>query len=156
METNDIMPHWNQVEEVELVYRTKVKASQRPKIASVKALYELLLEGWNKDKIDLLEEFKVVYMNNAHKVLSVSTLSQGGVSATVADPKIIFATALKRNASVIALAHNHPSGNIKPSRHDEAMTSKLKQGAAFLDITILDHIIISSEGYFSFADEGLL
>jgi DNA repair protein RadC len=83
-------------------------------------------------------------------------ISRGGISGTVADPKLIFAAALKASASSIILAHNHPSGSLKPSEADIRLTKKLKEGGLYLEIPVLDHIILSKEGYYSFADEGLL
>lgn len=83
-------------------------------------------------------------------------VSSAGVAGTVADPKVIFAAALKASASSIILAHNHPSGQLKPSSADIALTNKIKRGGEFLDIQVLDHLILSSEGYYSFADEGMM
>jgi len=78
------------------------------------------------------------------------------MTGTVADPRVILKKALEHNATAIILCHNHPSGNTKPSKADEAITQKIKQAAGLLDIHIMDHVIVSNEGYFSFADEGLL
>jgi DNA repair protein RadC len=89
-------------------------------------------------------------------VLGIYEVSTGGMTGTVADPKLIFAAALKGAACGIILAHNHPSNNLKPSISDEQLTTKIKEGGKLLDIKLLDHLIISSEGYYSFADEGLL
>jgi DNA repair protein RadC len=83
-------------------------------------------------------------------------VSEGGITGTVADPRLILKKALAYNAVSIILCHNHPSGNLKPSKADEMLTKKIKEAAALLDIKVLDHIIVSTEGYFSFADEGLL
>lgn len=102
------------------------------------------------------EVFVVVYLNQSNKVLHHEIISEGGITGTVADPRIILKNALSQNATSIVLSHNHPSGNLKPSRQDELLTEKIKQAAQFLDIKVLDHIIVSEEGYFSFADEGLL
>ena len=145
-----------QVEEIELHYKSRIKASQRPQISTSADAFTLLLTLWEEGKIEYVESFKVLLLNKANKVLSLFSVSSGGVSGTVADPKVIFVAALKRNASAIILAHNHPSGNLKPSRADEELTQKIKSGGAFLDIKVLDHIILSKEGYYSFADEGLL
>jgi DNA repair protein RadC len=97
-----------------------------------------------------------MYLNQSNKVLHHEIVSEGGITGTIADPRIIFKNALANNATSIVLSHNHPSGNLKPSRQDELLTEKLKQAAQFLDIKVLDHIIVSEEGYFSFAEEGLL
>ncbi len=147
---------WTHVAEIELVYKSKVKASQRPQISTSKDCYEVLKQLWNESKLELLEQFKILLLNRANKVLGVYEVSSGGITGTVADPRLILTAALKANAVGIILAHNHPSGSLKPSRQDEELTAKIKHAATFLDIKVLDHIIICSESYFSFADEGLL
>jgi DNA repair protein RadC len=95
-------------------------------------------------------------VNRANRVLKKQQISQGGVTGTVADPKLIFKTALQELASGIVLAHNHPSGNLTASQVDLDLTKKLKEGGKLLDIQVLDHIIIAGTRYFSFADEGIL
>ncbi|MFY7900917.1 MAG: RadC family protein [Chitinophagaceae bacterium] len=102
------------------------------------------------------EVFLVVFLNNANKIIHHEEISKGGITGTVADPKLIMKQALMYNAVSIILCHNHPSGNLKPSRADEFITQKIVQAAAYLDIKVQDHIIVSNEGYFSFADDGLL
>ncbi|WP_407527287.1 JAB domain-containing protein [Lacibacter sp. MH-610] len=149
-------PEWTRVAEVELVYKTKVKASERPKINSVKDCYQLLKELWNENTIEMQEEFKVMLLNRGNKVIGVYEASSGGLTGTVADPRLILAAAIKSLAVSIILSHNHPSGNLKPSRADEEMTQKIKVAASYHDIRVIDHIIITSEGYYSFANEGLL
>lgn len=144
------------VTEVELVYRSRVKNSERPTLKDSKSTYELLLRIWDKDKIDLQEEFKVLMLNCACRVLGIYNASEGGITGTVADLRLIYATALKGTAVSIIIAHNHPSGNLQPSRGDEALTQKVKEGGDILDIKLLDHLIITSEGYYSFADQGRL
>lgn len=144
------------VAEIELVYRHIVDYKNIPVTKSSQQNYELLLSVWDKDKIDLVEQFKILLLNRAFKVLALYTVSTGGVSGTVADPRLIFTAALKINASAIVLAHNHPSGNLNPSRADEELTRKIKNAGLFLDIMVLDHLIITSTGYYSFSDEGLI
>jgi DNA repair protein RadC len=134
------------IAEIDLVYRTKVKASQRPKVTSSKEVYKILIE--------FIEQFKILLLNRGGKVLGIFEVSSGGVSGTVADPKLIFSAALKANASSLILAHNHPSGNTVPSEADRALTRKVKDGGRLLDIAVLDHIIVTTEGYRSLADEG--
>jgi len=102
------------------------------------------------------EVFGVVFLNRANKIKSYEIISHGGITGTVADPRIILRKALEKEATGIIVFHNHPSGNLKPSGADKQLTEKIKQGASFLDISLLDHIIVSDEGYFSFADEGYL
>lgn len=156
MENKSNIPAWTIASEIELTYKSKVKASERPSIKDSKEAYEILLKVWDEGRIDLLEEFKVLFLNRANKVLAVYNVSTGGLTGTVADPRLIFTAALKCNSVSMILAHNHPSGNLRPSKADEELTSKIKQAGSFLDIKVIDHIIVSSEGYLSFADEGLL
>ncbi|WP_423148475.1 JAB domain-containing protein [Rubrolithibacter danxiaensis] len=148
----------NQIEvaEVQLVYKSKVKASERPKITGSKDAFLVVKEHWNLGTLDLVEQFKVMLLNRANAVLGLIEISTGGMSGTIADPKIIFCSAIKAAASGIILVHNHPSGNLKPSEADRQLTRKLKAGGELLDISVLDHLIITSESYYSFADEGLL
>lgn len=103
-----------------------------------------------------VEEFKVLLLTRSNQVIGIVPISQGGISGTVADPKLIFAAALKSSASSLILAHNHPSGNLKPSEADIRLTRKMKEAGQFLDLPVRDHIILTQEGHFSFADEGLL
>lgn len=155
MENNNT-PAWTIASEVELVYKSKVKASERPQILSSKDAYEILMTIWDEGKIDFVEQFNILLINRANKVLGVYKVSSGGITGTVADPRQIFTAALKANACGLVLAHNHPSGTLKPSRQDEQLTSKMKEAGSFLDIKVLDHLIVTSESYYSFAVEGLL
>ncbi len=136
--------------------RTKNKASQRPQVKTSKDAADLLKQIWDENKIGFVEQFKVLFLNRANKVLGIFEVSTGGVTGTVADPKLVFVAALKANACNIIISHNHPSGNLKPSLQDEQLTQKIKQAGQLLDIKLIDHIIVSSEGYYSFADEGLI
>src|SRR5438128_12601150 len=119
MESTMNQQAWNQVAEVELTYKSKVKASERPKITSSHEAVTVLRLLWNEGKIDFVEEFKVILLNRAHKVLGILNASSGGVSSTIADPKLVFVAALKANATNVIISHNHPSGNLKPSLEDE-------------------------------------
>ncbi len=102
------------------------------------------------------EVFAVVFLNRANKINHFEIISMGGMTGTVADPRIILKKALQEEAVNIVLCHNHPSGNLRPSKADEELTYKIKEAAKFLDIKVLDHIIVSNEGFYSFADEGIL
>ena len=102
------------------------------------------------------EVFAVLFLNRANKINHFEIISRGGLTGTVADPRVILKKALEEGATSIVLSHNHPSGNIHPSRADEEITQKIKQAAGYLDIKVLDHIIVSEEGYYSFADEGMM
>ena len=102
------------------------------------------------------EVFAVVFLNQANKVKHFEIISHGGITATVADPRVILKMAISNQATAIILCHNHPSGNLQPSQADEALTKKIKEAAVYMDIKLVDHIIVSEEGYYSFADEGLI
>lgn len=105
---------------------------------------------------DQTEKFVVIFTNRANKINHIQTISEGGISGTVADPRIILRLALEHRAVNIILSHNHPSGSLRPSRADEQITSKIKEAAKYFDINVMDHIIVAETGYYSFADEGLL
>ncbi len=145
-----------QVSEIQLSYSHRIKPSLLPKITHSKDAYQILKNSWDFNKIEFVEQFKVMLLNRANKVLGICEVSTGGTCATVADPKIIFSVALKSMASGIIVAHNHPSGNLNPSQTDLDLTKKLKEAGKFLELQLLDHVIITSEGYYSFADEGLI
>lgn len=100
------------------------------------------------------EIFGIVFLNRANKINHFEIVSQGGISATIVDTKIIVRKALEQDATNLVLCHNHPSGSLRPSAADETMTQKIQEAAAFFDIKVLDHLIISQEGYYSFADNG--
>ena len=102
------------------------------------------------------EVFAVVFLNRANKINHFEIISQGGITGTVADPRIILKKALEEDAVSIILCHNHPSGSLKPSKADEELTLKIKEASKYFDIKVLDHIIVSEDGYYSFADEGIL
>lgn len=141
------------VAELNLVYRNKVSTSEMKKVTSSKSAFEILSNIWN-EQINIYESFYVLLLNRHNKVLGYRCISTGGISGTVVDPKAIFQIALISNASSIIIAHNHPSGNLNPSEADIKITDKLKLAGVFLEITLLDHIIITEEGFYSFADDG--
>ncbi|HEY0739820.1 MAG TPA: JAB domain-containing protein [Chryseosolibacter sp.] len=145
-----------EVAEIQLTYKSKVKASLRPKITSSRDAYEILNRYWDEGKIDFVEQFKVLLLNRANKVIGIYEVSTGTTVNTVADPRSVFVAALKSNAVAVIVTHNHPSGNLTPSEADKQLTKDLKEAGKFLHVPVLDHIIITSESYYSFADEGLL
>ncbi len=145
-----------QVTEVELVYRNKSKASERPIVKTSKDAYNIFFSTWDQDKIELQEQFRVMLLDRKSSVLAVTTLSTGGLSSCIVDLKLAFATAIKGLASSIIIAHNHPSGNLKPSAEDQSLTTKFATAGKLLELPLLDHIIVTNEGYTSFCDEGLL
>mgnify|MGYP000052300885 CR=1 FL=1 len=126
---------------------------QRTKVTSSKEI-AIYLRSILKDHSN--EVFAVLFLNQANKVKNFKIMSRGGITGTVADPRIILKQALDEGATSIVLSHNHPSGNLKPSAADQELTYKIKQAASYFDIKILDHIIVSDEGHYSFADEGML
>ncbi|MEM7162270.1 MAG: DNA repair protein RadC [Bacteroidota bacterium] len=124
---------------------------KRKQVTTSKDVFEVF-----KAKIGDLpyEEFWIVHLSRANKVIGYDMISRGGVAGTVADAKLIFKKALENVSSSIILCHNHPSGNLRPSSQDIALTKKLIEAGKVLDIAVLDHLIITESGYFSFADEG--
>jgi DNA repair protein RadC len=133
--------------------RKSLTENKAPKVESSQTAFEQLYPYL----ADLdHEQFYTILLNRANKVIDVIKVSQGGVSGTVADAKLIFRSAVEKLASGIILAHNHPSGNLKPSQADIALTRKIKEAGVMLDISVLDHIIIASNDYFSFSDQGML
>jgi len=144
------------ITEVDLIYRNKQKASDRPKIKSSQEVYDLLRKTWDENKIELLEQFKIVLLDRNNSCLGLATISSGGMSSCVVDLKIAFATALKAKATSIIIAHNHPSGNLQQSAADERLTTQFENAGKILDLPVLDHLIITKEGYTSLADIGLM
>ena len=155
MENKIIARQW-EVAEIQLSYKPAIKASERPKITSPREAVEILRTHWDEGKIELLEQFKLLLTNRANKVLGLFNVSSGGISGVEVYPRLVFVAALKAGASGMILAHNHPSGNLEPSQPDRDLTKKISQGCKLLDIVLLDHVILTAEGYFSFADEGIL
>ena len=125
-----------------------------PVIQSSRDAYNLMIPNWTD--IEYCESFYAILLNRSNHVLGVSKISFGGLAGTVVDPKKIFQVALKANAVGVILAHNHPSGNVNPSKSDNDITRKCVEGGKFLDIQVFDHIVVTRGGYFSFADEGLI
>lgn len=156
MENVILNSNWLVASEIELLYKSKVKTSERPKIESSYSAFEVALKAWDQGKIELLEQFKVLMLSNSNRVLGVLEISSGGITGTVVDIRLIFAALLKAKATAFILVHNHPSGKLIPSQADKQITQKIKQASQILDIALLDHLIITLEGYYSFADQGAL
>ena len=145
-----------QVTEIDLVYKTPNDYCDRPVIRNSKDAYQLFLQSWEDGKMELIEQFRVLFMSNSGKVIGVYNASSGGTTQTVVDIKLILVAAMKANTTKMILAHNHPSGSLKPSDADKTITTKICNAGKLLDITIDDHIILTQESYFSFRDEGLI
>ncbi|OJW15345.1 MAG: hypothetical protein BGO48_14575 [Mucilaginibacter sp. 44-25] len=123
-----------------------------PKVHDSQSAYQLFISVWNQNRIDLVEEFKVLLLNRAMHVIGVYHAASGSTSGVVVDTKLILVSALKTNAHSIIMAHNHPSGNLKPSPQDCDQTQKMKIACKALDIEMADHLIITNDGYYSFGD----
>lgn len=133
--------------------RISIKGPQKTAIRGSRDIAEYLKQLMR----DLDHEvFAIVFLNRANRIKHFEIISRGGITGTVADPRIILKKALQEGATSIVLSHNHPSGNLQPSKADEEITRKIVEAARYLDISVLDHIIVSEDGYFSFADEGMM
>ena len=141
---------------------SEIHVSYKPGLISSKiindsnAAFDILATLFPQDTICLQEQFVVLYLNRANRVIGSYQLSKGGITGTIADVRLILSVALKTLASGLILAHNHPSGNLKPSEADIQFTQKVKDAAKLMDIEVLDHMILSSNGYFSFTDDGIM
>jgi DNA repair protein RadC len=144
----------NELAEIQVCYSTQ--NTQKEKINSVQTAYEFLLKSWNLGTLELQEEFKVLLLNRANNALGIYSLSKGGISGTIVDVRLLFAVALKCNASGVIICHNHPSGNTTPSEADITLTKKIKKCSELFDITLIDHLIITKDAFYSFSTEGLL
>ncbi|MEY8685213.1 JAB domain-containing protein [Bacteroides sp. AN502(2024)] len=142
------------VAEVELSYKNRVPKKDRKQVLDSYTAYKVLIGSFSDGTIDYRETFKVLYLNHNCQVLGCSTVSEGGITSTMADVRLILQGALLTNATAMILAHNHPSGNLKPSKEDDTLTKKIVDAAKLLDITVTDHIILTSEDFYSYNDEG--
>lgn len=142
------------VSEIKVSYSNKNQ--EKIKIENSTQLYDLALSIWNNKTIELQEEVKVLYLNRNNIVLGYYSLAKGGISACLVDIRIILSVALKANASAIVLIHNHPSSNPIPSKSDWDLTERIQQACKLLDLVFVDHLVITKESYFSFADKGCL
>lgn len=140
------------VREPKIVWQPcNIKQSAMPKISNAQDAYNVV-KNFFVDTLNYCEQFSVLLLNRNNRVIGHKIISTGGVSSTVVDPKIIFNAAVLALASAIIVVHNHPSGNLQPSESDKQLTRKLAQGATLLEMKLLDHIIISEDGFYSFAD----
>ena len=144
----------NEVAEIRVAYSTN--DTPRVKITSVDVAYKILLSSWDIDIIELQEEFKILLLNRANEVLGIYPLSKGGITGTVVDQRLIFAVALKCNATGIIMCHNHPSCKLLPSEADITLTKSIGKCADLLEINLLDHLIITKNSFYSFSNEGKL
>ncbi|PHQ85478.1 MAG: DNA repair protein [Thalassobium sp.] len=138
---------------IRIVYSKKIKDKDRPKITKSQDAADVFREIWSS-QIEVREEFIVLLVDRANRVLGYQLLSKGGITGTVADIKLIYSVVLESLASGIIIAHNHPSGNLQPSNADLQLTKKIQEAGKYIDVALLDHIILTKESYYSFADEG--
>ncbi|MEH6762725.1 MAG: JAB domain-containing protein [Maribacter arcticus] len=147
----------SKVNEIAISYSGTVKANLLPKITSSESAAELAFSQWNKETIELHETFKIMLLNNANRVKGIYEASNGGITGTLVDVRILFAVLLKSLTTAVILLHNHPSGTLKPSEADKSLTDKIKKAGELFDIKVLDHLILTPDGdYYSFADNGIL
>lgn len=144
------------VAEVQLSYKPHFKAQERPQISSSRQAYDLLMANWDMELINFIEQAKMILLNRNNRVLGIINLSTGGGASTVMDARVIFTTALKANATSLIVAHNHPSGNLRPSSEDIRLTKKLKEAGKLLEIEVHDHLIVTESSYYSMAEEGMM
>lgn len=142
--------------EITVSYHPTTPPKDRCLIRSSTDAYAMIHDIWNMDKIEYREEFVVLYLDRRHGVIGHYLHSIGSDVATIVSVKQILAVALKVNATGLILMHNHPSGSLKPSRNDKNLTDKIRKAAELFEITVLDHLIITLDGYFSFADDGMM
>ena len=146
-----------QVSELKLTYRSKVKAADRPLCCNSELSHQIFRQWWDVDLIEMIEEFYVLLLDRQQCAMGIYRVSQGGTTGTVVDPRLVFGLALKARADAIVLAHNHPSGTLRPSAADKAITQRLVQAGRLLGLPINDHLILAPEGgYYSFADYELI
>ena len=141
--------------EITINYKPNLKISEMKQLSSSEEVANLLRTIWS-DKLEYIEETYLLLLNRTNHVLGYLKLSSGGTTETIVDTKMIFQTALKSNSHGIILFHNHPSGSLKPSSQDINLTNRVKDAGKLMNITLLDHIILTANGYYSFADEGWL
>ena len=144
-----------QISEVTINYKPLQKTSELTKVISSKDAADFFRQIWS-ERMQYIEEFYMLLLNRSNSIIGYLKLSEGGCSGTVVDAKIVFQAALKANAQSIIMCHNHPSGNLKPSSEDISLTKKICEAGKALDISVLDHVILTYESYFSFADEGMM
>jgi len=144
--------------QIEITIKYKgTKKSELKKLGSSQDTAEILRLMYDEGTFDWREEMILICLNRANMVIGYYKVSTGGTTGTVCDPKIVFTIALNcAGTTSLILSHNHPSGNLKPSDADKQITNKIKDAGKMLDITLLDHVILTDEGYYSFADEGLI
>lgn len=142
--------------EIRPVYKSRRKAGEKKEIRHSKDVETYLRAVWNRGTLELVEDFVMICLNGSYEAIGWVKISSGGFNAALVDPRLIFAVALQTASTAIILAHNHPSGNTEPSENDKAITRQLREAGKLLSIAVLDHLILTKEAFFSFAENGLL
>ena len=143
--------------EVSISYIFKGSVKDRPTVTNTNDVYRIAMSAMDQGALGLQEQFLVIYLNRCQRVLATKVHFIGGLSSVVVDIRVIAATALSLMASAVIVCHNHPSGNLEPSEQDKRITIRLKESLKLFDIDLLDHLIVSPEGYWlSFIERGLL
>ena len=142
------------VSEIKVAYSTN--ETSKVKIKSADDAFNVLVASWDMDTIELQEEFKILLLNRSNEVLGIYPLSKGGITGTIVDQRLIFAVALKCNATSIIIAHNHPSGKLLPSEADITLTKSIEKCVKLLEINLIDHLIVTKNGFYSFINNGKL
>jgi len=153
---NEVKYESSSIPEIELLYNPPQGIALSPKILDFESAYHFFIKKWDIKKLEFIEQFKVLLLNRAHRVLGICTLSTGGLNSTIIDIRLLFAIALKSNASAMIIAHNHPSGETIPSKSDIEVTKRIHEVGKILGIPLLDHLIISKQTFYSFKNEGII
>lgn len=139
-----------------MTYKPKIKASDRQQLLDSTEAYKLLQQVYDPETIEYRESFKVILLNRRNRVIGVTNIAEGGIDSLLVDVRMVLQAALLANASAIMISHNHPTGSLRPSEEDRKLTRLIYEAGKLINIILLDHLIVTSEGYFSFADEGIL
>jgi DNA repair protein RadC len=156
--TNSMEPTTPNITEITVAYKINQQVEQTTNVFAAKDAVNYLLQGYDLNTLALQEQFVVMYLSRSNAILGIYKSSIGGITGTIADVRLIFSVALKTAATAIVISHNHPSGNLNPSRADQELTEKIKRAGRLMDIQLLDHIIIDgrTKDFYSFAADGLL
>ena len=145
-----------EVSEVKVSYTPMFSQAERPKIMTANDAVNMFRKAWDSDRLEYQEDFHIMYLNKGNRVLAMYHASKGGTAGTVVDVKPALVTALKINAHSMILAHNHPSGTLTPSEADKTITKRFIEAAKLLSMNVLDHVILTRDSYYSFADDGMM
>lgn len=144
------------VSEIEISYKHKTPVEERIVVNKSATAYEILRNSWDMNKIELLEQFKILLLNNQNQCIGLAELGTGSIDQCMVDQRLLFALVLKTKSTRLILSHNHPSGNLNPSNADFNLTKRIQQGGIILGIDVADHLIVTPYKYYSFADHGMM